>query len=517
MKRTHKIKFSILLTIVSLIMALGFNLKPILAETVSLIPGREISLSNFNGNLNNINIKIEFDTSVDLDGVNNALLVGLVSSDGTLLTDSRFVVKEAKEGIILDDGTAILFEDNMPLAIGKKTSDGYSIETKDFTIVNSSKNISKLVIIGQRGTEIKADIKASEVKYSIKFGNEETKVYSYNELITAPETNVSYDLTTHTNVTRWETSDKISFISGTTIATKDMTFSAIGEKKNHSWTDVSEVPATKDKSGIKAHQVCSCGAMRLNSSSNTLVTESELINPALNHTCSYKVSFDWTNALNPGDKPIVKYECSECGLTKIIEDINISLKEKPGSKVPSTCDRGGSITYIAETSYEGVNAKDEKTYSLPKTTHVLECVAEIPSTCTTPGSIEHYHCNICGNNYSDELGTSLIEDISLLLSHHLLKVDALDPICERDGNIEHYYCSDCQRNFDEEGRLIASVVVRSPGHSYNENGKCSICGKTKPNHNQPTKSGCFSNINSLYMLALLGLAIPVIYKKKKEQ
>ena len=297
------VALSLILCIISSLKLISIN-----AEASRLNAGREVNISGLSGNLNNINIKIEFTTNVNLDGTNNALLIGLTSSDGTILTDARFVASSTNTGVYDEDGVALIFE-NAPSVIGSKTTTGntytYTIETRDFNIVNSSKNIAKLVIVGQKGTEISSEVSFSEVKYSVKFGYNSPTLYSYNELITTcPTGDYAYNLSGHGEVNVWRGDDSSLFQNGITRATKNIVYTgSASDYVSHSWSNVSEVSASRGANGIKAHQVCTvCGAKRINSSSASLVTDEDLV---LVHTCTYNVTFNWANATNPGDKPTV--------------------------------------------------------------------------------------------------------------------------------------------------------------------------------------------------------------------
>ena len=346
-KNVFKLLTIILLSILSVSFLL--NLKDVNAENEKLSAGKEISINNINGNLNNINIKIEFTTSVDLDGTNNALLIGLSSSDGTILTDARFVVSSTNIGIIDEDGVSIIYE-NAPSTIGSKKINNnnytYTIETRDFNIVNSTKNISKLVVVGQKGEEISSTISFEEIKYKVTFDGHES-LYSYNQLIEKPESYYTYDISGHTLVNSWTGDDSTPFINGTTRATKDIIYRGTGTKESHTWVDVNESIATRTNNGIKAHQECSkCGAKRLNSSSNVLVSDEDLVSV---HNCEYDVSFDWTNTKSLTDKPIVRYSCkdSNCGYSIVLESGYIQLKEKEGIKLEPTEESEGGVTFIA--------------------------------------------------------------------------------------------------------------------------------------------------------------------------
>ena len=387
------------------------NTNHVTAANSTLSSGTEISVSPLAGHLNNINIKFDFTTSVNLDGVNNALLVGLMASDGTVLTDTRFVGSSTNVGLYDEDGVALIFE-NAPSTIGtKQSSNGnytYTFESRDFSIVNSSKNIAKLVIVAQKGTEIQSQVSISEVKYSVKFGDNETTLYSYNALITsAPADSYDYNLNGHGLVNLWSGDDSSTFVNGTTRATKNIVYTGSApEMVNHTWIDVAEVPGSRGVNGTKAYQVCSvCGAKRLTSSSTSLATNEDLV---LVHTCTYDVSFDWSNATSAGMKPTVTYICNgaSCSYTHTMSFNDITITEKSGSRINPTCTQTGSVTYVASCTYEGKSASDEKAYILPKTAHSVTYKVAVAPTCTTDGSIACFWCSNCSKYYSDSKGTN---------------------------------------------------------------------------------------------------------------
>ena len=402
------VALSLIPCIISSIKLISIN-----AETNRLNAGREVNISGLNGSLNNINIKIEFTTNVNLDGTNNALLIGLTSSDGTILTDARFVVSSTNIGVYDENGVALIFE-NAPSVIGSKTTSGstytYTIETRDFSVVNSYKNIAKLVIVGQKGTEISSNVSFSEVKYSVKFGNNPQTLYSYNELITTcPIGDYAYNLSGHGEVNVWRGDDSSLFQNGTTRATKNIVYTgSAADYVSHSWSNVNEVPASRGVNGIKAHQVCTvCGAKRINTSSASLATDEDLV---LVHTCTYNVAFNWNNATNPGDKPTITYVCSDanCNYTHTMSSNTITITEKNGSRVNPTCNNLGSVTYIASCTYEEQYASEEKVYILPKTEHVITHKDAVQPTCTTSGNKEYYWCSNCSKYYSDANGVNEI-------------------------------------------------------------------------------------------------------------
>ena len=117
MKKIRTIILTILIMMFGLV---GFrSYKQVNAVVNNLTAGVMIN-TNISSNLNDTNIKIEFTTPVNLDGTNNALLIGLASSDGTILTDARFVGDVTNVGVFDEDGVSIYFQ-NTPSSIGTKT------------------------------------------------------------------------------------------------------------------------------------------------------------------------------------------------------------------------------------------------------------------------------------------------------------------------------------------------------------------------------------------------------------
>ena len=447
--------FKTLILVLFALLSISFifnNTIKVNALQASLTPGEEVSISNINGNLNNVNIRFEFSTNVNLDGTNNALLVALLSSDGTVLTDTRFIVQSTNSGLYDEDDVALIFE-NVPLTIGTKSNKNglytYSFESRDFSIVNESKNISKLVIIASKGAQISSEVLINEVKYSVKFGDNASTLYSYNSLITAPSSiSYTYDIDGHSGIDEWIGDDSSVFVDGSTYATKDIEYTGqLGIKENHTWTNVNEVEATRGVNGIKAHQVCSiCGAKRIDSTSTSLASDEDLI---LVHTCSYEATFDWSNANNPGDKPKVTYNCTNhsCNYSHILTASEITMNEKTGSRVNASCTSNGSVIYVANASYEGHNESAENGYILPKTGHTLIHHNAIQETCTNDGNIEYYECSICHKKFSDSEGINEITNIIVPAHHTILKVNSKEATCTTDGNIEHWYCPNCNKYF----------------------------------------------------------------------
>ena len=454
---------SLLLTLsIGLSIFAFFNIINVNASSTTLSAGESISVSPLSGNLNNINIKIEFTTTINLDGDNNALLVALLSSDNTVLTDTRFIGQSTSSGLYDEDGVALMFE-NAPSSIGNKTQSGlnytYTIETRDFTIKNGTKNIAKLVVVAQKGTKITSNISISEVKYSVKFGDHDATLFSYNALInTCPTGEYTFDIDGHSLLNIWTGNDSSVFVNGTTRATKNITYiGSSSAKVSHNWEHFNEVTASRGVNGTKAHDVCSvCGAIRLNSS---LVESEDLV---LVHSCSYDVSYDWSSATTPGSKPAVTYTCTDpnCAYSHTLSASEVSISEKGGSRVNPTCETTGEVTYIASATYEGHASNDEHTYTLAKTSHSMVSHSSVAATCTTTGSKPYYTCSICSKNFKNYAGTLPIDDLESYitipaLGHDLIETPGTPATCTDAGVTASHSCSRC--DYTDGGEVIPAL------------------------------------------------------------
>ncbi len=448
--------FRIIITL--LIIALGLVILPYLsrvnAASNQLNAGAKISLQSFNKNLDNINIKIEFTTNVNLDGANNALLVGIISNDETLLTDQRFIGSSTLSGLYDEDDTVLVLE-NAPSTIGTKVKNGgyytYTFETKDFTVVDSTTNVGYFVVIAQKGTLINVQLSVTEVKYSVRFGEKAPVLYSYNELIEAPETTYFMEINGHYPLNSWVGDDSSEFIEGSTYTTKDIVYRANKlPLQAHNWEHIDEDYAIRGHNGVLAHDICSiCGAIRIDNNSQSLSNTEDL---NTTHICEYDVSFDWSNALNPGDKPHIIYICQDelCGYSYKVNSSDIVMTIKDGSLIEPTFDKEGSVIYVASTTYENKIASDEKSYILPKSTHKLTFIEAVLPTCTTDGNVQYFHCNECGKNFSDIEAKYELLSIIDPRHHSLTHIDKVDSTCTINGIIEHYHCSVCNKNFGDE-------------------------------------------------------------------
>ena len=135
--------------------------------------------------------------------------------------------------------------------------------------------------------------------------------------------------------------------------------------------------------------------------------------------------------------------------------------------------------------------------AIPALGHSLTKVAEVPATCETDGTKEHWKCDVCGKLFADEAGENEIEEPEVIpaLGHDLKKVNEVPAACEAAGVKEYWKCDNCGKLFaDEAGEtgIEAPEVIPATGHSLTKvdevpatceaagvkaHWKCDACGK----------------------------------------
>lgn len=104
-------------------------------------------------------------------------------------------------------------------------------------------------------------------------------------------------------------------------------------------------------------------------------------------------------------------------------------------------------------------------------------------TCTEPGNLAYWHCEVCGVYFADEALTEEItlEDTVLAPKGHgeTQVVNAKEATCTAEGYTGDKVCKDCGTVL-EQGKAIPKL-----DHHY-ENGVCTVCGAADPNASKPT-------------------------------
>ena len=105
---------------------------------------------------------------------------------------------------------------------------------------------------------------------------------------------------------------------------------------------------------------------------------------------------------------------------------------------------------------------------IPAGEHELEYIQGIPATCTATGIKEHWHCDVCGNNYADKQCTEKLTTVEVeKLMHDMRYVAKEEATCGEDGCEEYWTCESCGDVFaDEAGSEIVDVedlIIKKTG------------------------------------------------------
>ena len=188
-------------------------------------------------------------------------------------------------------------------------------------------------------------------------------------------------------------------------------------------------------------------------------------------------------------------------LTATVEPANATNKDVTWSsddEAVATVDADGKVIAVgAGTATITVTAADgNKTATCAVTVkhgNMLLTPQKDP-TCTAQGKSAYYTCETCGKYFEDEAGTKEIINLDeygiiAAISHSLTKMEAKAATCTEEGNIEYWMCKTCGKIFsDAAGKTeitLADTVIPVTNHNYKD-GKCTVCGDTDPNYQEPT-------------------------------
>lgn len=127
--------------------------------------------------------------------------------------------------------------------------------------------------------------------------------------------------------------------------------------------------------------------------------------------------------------------------------------------IPATENKNGEKTFTCEV------CNTTKTEIIPALGHQHSAafVAGKDATCTQPGTREHWHCEGCGQNFSDEDCQNVLDSVTIpAAGHTLYHVDRVEPTTEADGNIEYWVCSKCGSKFKDADGMEEVTDVTIP-------------------------------------------------------
>ncbi len=305
----------------------------------------------------------------------------------------------------------------------------------------------------------------------------------------------------------------------------------------HVGEHIPERPATCTQNGNKEYYTCSCDKWFSDSAcQNEITDKNSVIITATGHTFSdawtSDVNYHWhaatcehtdevkdkaehtwdegsiTNPATETHPGTMTYTCTVCDKTNTEE-----IPQLPHTHVPSAdwseneshhwhtcsgCDEKlsldthkwdeGEITTEPTEDEDGVKTftctvcQRTKTETVPALghTHELMHVAYTKPTCATEGTVEHYHCEKCGKNYSDSNGETELSEISIPIdsSNHAGGTEicgAIKATCREKGYTGDTYCLGCDKILSH-----GEVLPISPYEHNYENSRCTHCGMIKP-------------------------------------
>ena len=187
------------------------------------------------------------------------------------------------------------------------------------------------------------------------------------------------------------------------------------------------------------------------------------------------------------------YQCSVCKLTFADKEAKTEVKDlatlktakdpanhsdvKKVDAVESTCTVNGTVEHWhcegCGKNYSDKTCKSElKTLEASLKAHETEMVKAVAATCVEEGMSEYYQCSVCKLTFADKEAKTEVKDLATLKTDkdpanhtELKKTEAVAATCDKEGNIEYYHCSGCDGIFsDVKGtNPINSVVL--PRHS----------------------------------------------------
>ena len=278
----------------------------------------------------------------------------------------------------------------------------------------------------------------------------------------------------------------------------------------HTYKLVSEVLATCNSDGIKAHYECEECGKNFDFLKQEVTLES-LIIPA-HHSLVHTNKEDAT-CVHDGHKEF--WSCSACG--KLFDDAegkhevqqsDLVITDGPHSlehivAKEGNCIEKGNIEYwhctLCGEYFLDADGVRETTLEETFTTyvHVIKHVDAKDSTCEEAGYLEHYECTRCGKYFSDNQGNNEItpESVVVPMAHNMVHHEGHEETCTEDGNIEYWQCSKCHKYYsDVNGTTEISLddTIIPAGHALThhvatdtscdhagntEYWSCSRCGK----------------------------------------
>lgn len=237
----------------------------------------------------------------------------------------------------------------------------------------------------------------------------------------------------------------------------------------HALEAVEEVPASCTEPGTAAHWACAlCGKLFADEAGNDEVTAENLATALAPHSLA-KVGGTPATCTERGVSD--HWKCTVCGAlfseetgtTEVTtEQLRTALAPHAltgVAEVPATCEQTGVAAHWRCASCGGLFKDEEGTHPVsiddlvvPLAAHKLTAHAPKAATCTEPGSLAHWTCEVCGKAFLDDRTLEPAGDVVVpATGHKAVHHERVAPTTKSAGRAEYWECSACGKLFSEEG------------------------------------------------------------------
>lgn len=237
----------------------------------------------------------------------------------------------------------------------------------------------------------------------------------------------------------------------------------------HALEAVEEVPASCTEPGTAAHWACPlCGKLFADEAGSAEVTAESLATALAPHSLAKVVG---TPATCTERGVSDHWKCTVCGAlfsdetgtTEVTtEQLRTALAPHAltaVAEVPATCEETGVAAHWRCSSCgglfkdeEGAQAVTADDLVIPLAAHKLTAHAPKAATCTEPGSLAHWTCEVCGKTFLDDRTLDPAGDVVVpAAGHEAVHHERIAPTTKAEGRAEYWECSTCGKLFSDEG------------------------------------------------------------------
>lgn len=237
----------------------------------------------------------------------------------------------------------------------------------------------------------------------------------------------------------------------------------------HALEAVKEVPASCTEPGTAAHWACAlCGKLFADEAGSAEVTAESLATALAPHSLA-KVGGTPATCTERGVSD--HWKCTVCGAlfsdetgtTEVTtEQLRTALAPHAltaVAEVPATCEETGVAAHWRCSSCGGLFKDGEGAQTVtaddlvvPLAAHKLTAHAPKAATCTEPGSLAHWTCEVCDKAFLDDRVLEPAGDVAVpATGHKAVHHDRVAPTTKSAGRAEYWECSACGKLFSDEG------------------------------------------------------------------